>query len=164
MAVVWQSTLVAGVVAAVAWLLRHSSPAVRYWLWQIVAIKILLAPAWTLAVPVGWLPQRDAPQPAAATAPAADPTGVPRDLVEPERADPATIAPETDVARLAIAGTPRIPTAALRPALSWQAWLMLGWAAVVGIQLVVLAGQRARLARLLRQADAKRPHPGSLGR
>ena len=56
-AVVWQSTLLAGVVAVVAWLLRRSSPAVRYWLWQIVAIKILLAPVWTLAVPIAWLPE-----------------------------------------------------------------------------------------------------------
>ena len=56
-AVVWQSTVLAGAVAVVAWLLRRSSPAIRYWLWQIVAIKILLAPVWTLAVPLAWLPE-----------------------------------------------------------------------------------------------------------
>ncbi len=55
-AVLWQSTVLAVVVGVVAWLLRTASPAIRYWLWQIVAIKILLAPLWTLAVPFAWWP------------------------------------------------------------------------------------------------------------
>ena len=41
-AMLWQSTLVALVVGAVAYALKQSSPAMRYWLWQIVAIKLLV--------------------------------------------------------------------------------------------------------------------------
>ena len=39
--VVWQTTLLALAIGAIAYFLRFSSPAVRYWLWQIVAIKLL---------------------------------------------------------------------------------------------------------------------------
>ncbi len=51
-AVLWQSTLLIVVVALIARLLRRASPVVRYWLWQIVAIKLLLMPFWTLAIPM----------------------------------------------------------------------------------------------------------------
>jgi hypothetical protein len=51
-AILWQSTLLAAVTAGVALLLRGTSPVVRYWLWQIVAIKPLLMPFWTWAIPL----------------------------------------------------------------------------------------------------------------
>src|SRR5215471_2051268 len=54
-AVLWQSTIViiaVALLAAVA--LRHSSPAIRYWIWQLLAIKMLLMPFWTYAVPAPW--------------------------------------------------------------------------------------------------------------
>ena len=51
-AVLWQSVVLVALAILVAWWLRRSSPAVRYWLWQIVAIKLLLMPFWTSAVPV----------------------------------------------------------------------------------------------------------------
>ena len=45
-AVVWQSTLLAAVVAVVAWLLRRSTPTIRYWFEPaFVAIKILFRAA-----------------------------------------------------------------------------------------------------------------------
>ena len=50
-AVLWQSTLLIAIAALVSWCLRRSSPVVRYWLWQIVALKLLLMPFWTFAVP-----------------------------------------------------------------------------------------------------------------
>ncbi len=53
-AVVWQSTLLALVIGAIAYFLRSSSPAVRYWLWQIVAIKMLVMPFWISWVPLPW--------------------------------------------------------------------------------------------------------------
>ena len=43
-AILWQSALLAGLVASVCWLLRRSTPALRYWCWQIVALKLLLMP------------------------------------------------------------------------------------------------------------------------
>lgn len=38
-AILFQSTIFAGIVAGVCRLLRHSAPALRYWCWQIVALK-----------------------------------------------------------------------------------------------------------------------------
>jgi beta-lactamase regulating signal transducer with metallopeptidase domain len=67
----WQATLVAIIVALVAWALRRSSPAVRYWLWQLVAIKLLLLPLGSWSVGLAWLPAqhgetaRQAAQPSA---------------------------------------------------------------------------------------------------
>jgi hypothetical protein len=52
LAILWQSALLASVVAGVCWVLRRASPGVRYWLWQIVAIKLLVMPLWTLAIPL----------------------------------------------------------------------------------------------------------------
>jgi hypothetical protein len=49
-AVVWQSTLLVVLAALVTFLLRRSAPAARVWVWQIVAIKLLLMPFWTHAV------------------------------------------------------------------------------------------------------------------
>src|SRR5262245_29700204 len=52
-AVVWQSTILVIVVGLVAViLLRRSPPALRYWVWQILAIKILLMPFWSYAIPL----------------------------------------------------------------------------------------------------------------
>src|SRR4029450_1530596 len=51
-AVVWQSTLVAGVGGLIAFLLRRWSPAFCYWVWQIVAIKLLIMPFWIVGVPL----------------------------------------------------------------------------------------------------------------
>ena len=42
LAVLWQSTLLAVVIAMAALAARRSSPAVRYWLFQILAIKLLV--------------------------------------------------------------------------------------------------------------------------
>ena len=64
---------VGGVATLIAWLLRRSSPVVRYWLWQIVAIKLLLMPFWTFAIPLpSWAESRP-PEQSAAFQPAASP-------------------------------------------------------------------------------------------
>ena len=47
-AILWQSVVLVALAALIAWFLRRSSPVVRYWLWQIVAIKLLLMPFWSL--------------------------------------------------------------------------------------------------------------------
>ncbi len=47
-AILWQSTLLVALVTLVALLARRASPRVRYWLWQIVTIKLLLMPFWVL--------------------------------------------------------------------------------------------------------------------
>jgi hypothetical protein len=53
-AILWQSSLLIVAVAAVAWIMRRASPAVRYWLWQLVAVKLLLMPLWTASIAVPW--------------------------------------------------------------------------------------------------------------
>src|SRR5438105_981756 len=50
--IVWQSTLLAGIVGGISFWLRRASPGLRYWLWQIVAIKLLLMPFWVVWVPL----------------------------------------------------------------------------------------------------------------
>ena len=44
-AVAWQSAILVGLFAVVASRLRSSSPGLRYWFWQIAAIKLLVMSA-----------------------------------------------------------------------------------------------------------------------
>lgn len=147
---VWQSTVLALVVYVAAALLRRSSPAVRYWLWQIVAIKLLLVPLWTFAVPAEWLPQswRTAltqGSPAIVTA-RAEIEAIP---TAPQSNEP-TISGENEPAlSIAEPHTVASVSTATKGALTWTAWLMIGWIAVVAAQVVLLIVQRVRLSRLL---------------
>jgi beta-lactamase regulating signal transducer with metallopeptidase domain len=145
LATLWQSALLAGVVALLAAALRRSAPAVRYWLWQIVAIKLLLMPFWTSTLNIGWpIP----PVPGAATIHES------KNLTESELAN-------TVPAAATGWATPHTP-APSRPAhtsepsslgaLTWSAWLLLAWVAIVAMQFLQLIGQRRRLAQLLRTA------------
>jgi beta-lactamase regulating signal transducer with metallopeptidase domain len=162
----WQATVVAVVVGLIALALRRASPAVRYWLWQLVAIKLLLLPLGSWSVGLAWLPALQS-EPAVETLSVA--------AVQAEAAD--TIAAEAEVAApspaLQVAETPTIerdPADTVSAAaeslppqpqlqvvekaaanLNWQAWLLLGWALVVAMQLARLVVQRRRLARMLRE-------------
>jgi beta-lactamase regulating signal transducer with metallopeptidase domain len=145
-AVVWQSTMIAAVVAVgVALFLRRSSPSVRYWVWQILAIKILLMPFWTyaIALPRGIPTSFIAPLTATSgdvSHEASDATSTGTSDTESERA--------ADTARpISVAGSP-----ALLSRLTWQAWVFGGWSVVVLAHLGRLVRQRNRLARLLRQS------------
>lgn len=151
-AFLWQSTLLVALAALVAWCLRRSSPVVRYWLWQIVAVKLLLMPFWSLAVPLPSWARTTPPSQLATLEPPESPTPkeladspsplvLPHRLPMPQRADTET--------------APRSPSwGELRAVISWQAWLMSAWFAVVLWQLLRLLRQRLWLARLLRQAAA----------
>src|SRR5262245_60553540 len=69
-AVLWQSTIVVVVVALLAAvLLRRTSYEVRYCVWQMLALKRLLMPFWTYAVPLPWTSPRPPPADAAADRP-----------------------------------------------------------------------------------------------
>src|SRR5262245_31409092 len=144
-AVLWQSTIL----VIVVW---RSPPAVRYWVWQILAIKILLMPFWSYAIP---LPQFLVParEEAALDVPPA---------VHSERmqGEPA-LAPTSDPPS-AIAAPPHQEVAEIPPSprvpITWQAWLLLGWGAIVAGQVARLVWQRRRLNRVLQQAvPAERP-------
>lgn len=156
--VAWQWTvLVLAVAVPAQWLLRSHTPALRYWVWQIVLMKLLLMPLWTYALPVAWLPTAWLPaRPAASVAPPAalpplPPVETERSAELPAIADqPFEIAPD-------VAPVPEM--APLRPRLSWQAWLAVGWFGVVLLQVGRLLRQHGRLARVLRAA---RPAEGQL--
>jgi len=145
-AVLWQSTVVILFVTVVALVLRGASPQVRYWLWQIVAIKMLLMPLWVLAVP--W------------------PLGTVPILAEPPRSGEARMGlsplpPSIErPARPRASGFPSPSgsgavgegVAAPNPLalVTWPAWLFLAWAVVVIWKIVSVSRQRFGLARLMR--------------
>ena len=148
--VIWQSTILIVVVAIVAGLfLRRSSPSVRYWVWQILALKILLMPFWTYAIPL----PRFLPQPREELAELSPPP------IVTGGAAPAKTEPSPDEGEPAVQA-PLLPHAADEvrsaakpgPELSWQAWFFLGWGAIVLAQAVRLVQQRRRLLRVLRQS------------
>ena len=144
-AVLWQFAILAAVATLIAMLLRWSSPVVRYWLWQIVVIKLLLMPFWTFAIPLpSWAESRPVEQSAAF-----EPVASPGDnLDRPINLRPAPISEGHDIA----VAPPAMPFWEPLSAIGWQAWLLLAWFAVVVWQFVRLLIQRLRLAGLLRRA------------
>ncbi len=144
-AAVWQLALVVAIATLIAWLLRRSSPVVRYWLWQIVAIKLLLMPFWTFAIP---LPSWAENKPPERSVSVRSPENLASKAYKPAFPTPL---PSTKTSNAAAAphATPFWEPLA---AIGWQAWLLLLWCVVVLWQIVRLLGQRLRLARLLKRA------------
>ena len=54
LAILCQSAILAVAVAFLAAALRRTALAANYWLWQILAIKLLLMPFWASTLNVGW--------------------------------------------------------------------------------------------------------------
>jgi len=48
----WQSAVLAGVVFVVTWRLRRGPAALRFWLWMLVPVKLLIMPLVTVAIPL----------------------------------------------------------------------------------------------------------------
>ena len=156
-AVLWQSTLLIGLVALIAMLLRRSSPGVRYWLWQIVAIKLLLMPFWTAVIPLpSWVGGVLPSNPAATEAPEhvadgpMDVTGVP-------------LSPLPDMPQRSALPAPESPGWKLAD-VTWQSWLLAGWLLIVLWQVVRLLWQRLRLGRLLRRSAPADPELAAMVR
>ncbi len=146
-AVLWQSTLLVALAALIARWLRRSSPVVRYWLWQIVAIKLLLMPFWSLAVPMPLWPERTPPSQPAMLQPPKEFADSPSRLALPHSSPTPESTP--------VESAPRSPSwGELLAMISWEAWLFLAWLAVVVWQLLRLLRQRVWLARLLRHSVA----------
>ncbi len=142
-AVLLQSALLAAAAFLIVRALRRSSPAVRYWLWQIVAVKLLLMPFWTFALPLpswatGWPTSRPA-----AISPVGGRVG-----------DASAATSELDGATAGVnqkaVSPPATPENPPTP-ISWPSWLLMVWSAVGLSLLVRLMFQRMRLARLLRR-------------
>jgi beta-lactamase regulating signal transducer with metallopeptidase domain len=89
-AVSWQFCVLGLIVLVVHWSLRRAAPNWRYWLWQILAIKLLLMPFWTATTPWKWsksdskvkaiaeLPRREIPTVASSASPPNDSESRPR--------------------------------------------------------------------------------------
>jgi beta-lactamase regulating signal transducer with metallopeptidase domain len=145
-AIVWQSTLLAGVAAGIAVLLRRAAPGLRYWLWQIVAIKLLLMPFWIVWVPL------PAPLQTLGT-----PVAVNREVPPPsDRGGEALPSPATPLP-MDVAPTSSDIQPPVRPSwfaqITWRSWLLLAWLAIVVCQVLRIFYQRLQLARLLRLAQ-----------
>jgi hypothetical protein len=147
-AVLWQSTVVILIVTVVALILRRASPQVRYWLWQIVAIKMLVMPFWALAVPwpfAHWpfAPPQNPP-------PAESDHAVPSLLPTPINAPLRPPMPNLPSPSGRGAGGEGNAAPSLLSLMTWQTWLFLAWAAVVTWRVVAIAWQRYGLSRLMR--------------
>ena len=144
--VVWQSTLVAGVIAAISFALRRSSPTVRYWLWQIVAIKLLIMPLWSVSLTLPKFFHREA----AGTQATPDPTGQGDmgGITLPLR--PKTL-PSGEAQGLTEPKPWRVGEWLSQ--LHWQSWLFVAWLVGVAWQLAGVIRHRFRLSSLLAQGS-----------
>ncbi len=139
-AILWQSTLLVLVATGVALLLLRVSPRVRYWLWQIVTIKLLLMPFCVVAVPLPFAVWRSPPP-------------IPQSLPLPQIAPPSIEIPVLPPVTVA----PQLPAEPPPPVapsnftlVSWSSWLLLTWVSVVTLRVFSIARQRYGLGRLLR--------------
>jgi bla regulator protein blaR1 len=146
-AILWQSALLAGVAAGVCWLLKGSSPVVRYWCWQMVALKLLLMPWWILAVP---LPAflTHTPSAAAITPESNQSDGAAPDMLYSRTTSP--LEQHSNQTRSSKTESPR--RFGWVSQLSWQSWLVLAW--LLGLSCLTgrIVAQRRRMKRLLDRA------------
>lgn len=148
LAIVWQFTLLAGLVAVVCLLLRRSSPAIRYWCWQILALKLLLMPLWTLAIPLPHFLDSGPATSASSLLPVA---------IESPKASDNFPGSKTNGAQAQETKPPALPAADtssfnfLRQ-VTWRTWLVLVWLGGICWQMGRLMMQRRRLGRLLSRA------------
>ncbi len=157
-AVVWQSTILTAALAMVAGLfLRNSSPGLRYWVWQILAIKLLLMPVWIYAIRLPQLPRAKMYGPIANSA-AVNSAGVDlrhAPLRLPQRPTVTEMASDKVDSLPGVDQSPRHPKAPVADGawrITWQSWLLFAWAGGVLAQIARLLSQWYRLGRLLRQA------------
>jgi len=146
-AILWQSALSAGLVAGVCWLLRRSTPVLRYWCWQVVALKLLLMPWWIVAIPLpGFLGEG-----AAGVSPPAAKATENREGGHDAAMD-RLIAPPDGGAELA--EREARGWVDFLGQLTWCSWLVLAWLAGIAWQVRCMLLQRGRLRWLLSRATA----------
>jgi BlaR1 peptidase M56 len=146
--VTWQSTLLVAVFAIVALGMRRSSPSLRYWVWQIAAIKLLVMPLWGVSILIPGTSRSDAkayPEGGPAARSDGEPGARPTDWRR--RIDPSSLARGR-----ALAGQERWSRLWPGP-LDWRAWLLIGWGLAVAGQVAAIVHQRKRLKAHLRQAE-----------
>lgn len=139
-AVSWQAVVVLAAAAVVARLMRRSPPALRYWLWQVAAAKLLLMTLWGTSIPlpvqVGYglgLRQEELP-------PRSDHIPTAERLVDRlSRIGESTVGD----------GGPSGPRGHLSEPVGWRTWIFMGWGAAVILQVAAIVNQRRRLLSAL---------------
>jgi bla regulator protein blaR1 len=147
-AVTWQSTLLVVVFAMATLAMRRSSPSLRYWAWQIAAIKLLVMPLWGVSILIqgtflsdAKVDSRGGPLARSYGALGGQPP-VWRNGIDSNAAGPIFPGEEPE----------RWSRVWLGP-LDWRAWLMIGWGLVIVGQVAAIAYQRKRMKELLKQAE-----------
>lgn len=180
-AVAWQVIVLTCIAGALAFALRRHSPAIRFWLWQLVALKLLLMPLWTLTIDASLLTESvtsdvqqstlaKMPTAHASTEPIADQIddSPPMAILPIPRRDASTIADPlakstlfTATSELSAAPALNQPPnrdLAVAQTIRWQGWLFLTWLCGVLAQLALLIHQGFKLRSFLKQtvlADAE---------
>ena len=137
--VLWQTAVLAVIVGLIVLVARRMSPALRFWLWMLVPLRLLIMPFIVIALPIL------ASSPVAAPHVAATP---------PSLASAAAIeaTPPNWTAQL-MSPAERPSTALQRDArVSIWTWLMAGWAAGIGFFSLRLARGWLRMREIARQA------------
>lgn len=148
-AILWQSALVAALVGGICFLLRRSSPALRYWCWQIVALKLLVMPWWIVAVPLPSFFGNDL---------VAVPTAAALDGHDNHKGS--SLIADAKNSDAPAAGTALLPNSESTHwfdhlgQLSWQSWLVVAWLGGIIWQAAWLLVQRIRLRRFLSRTVA----------
>ncbi|MCI0637879.1 MAG: M56 family metallopeptidase [Gemmataceae bacterium] len=143
-AILWQSALVAALVGGTCFLLRRSSPALRYWCWQIVALKLLVMPWWILAVPLPSFFGHNR---------LADPTAAALDGHDNHKGSrPIAVAKNSGAPAAGIVqvmDSERTHGLDHLGQVSWQSWFVVAWLGGIIWQAAWLLVQRIRLRRFL---------------
>lgn len=113
-AVSWQFGLLGLIVLIAHWSLQRAAPSWRYWLWQILAIKLLLMPCWTAIAPWKWPDTASTSEPAASSKPAETIEGSRLDgLRNPDKLQPSAV--ETSSVVTTKSEVARVPSPAAAP-------------------------------------------------
>lgn len=136
---IWQSTLLAAVIYLATFSLRKKAAAVRFWLWMLVPLRLLVMPLVTIGVPV--LP----PSTDSAIIDNGSPSAwlVSTDSLTPESAGQVNSSPDFEAEN-----NMRSATSADAHISIW-AILMTGWLAGVGINLTRLITGWRRMRRII---------------
>ncbi len=138
---VWQSALVAVLVLVVTATLRKGPSSLRFWLWMLVPLRLLVMPVITVPLPV--LPPTEPAFVAEPVEMSALPLSVPAGWAPPMSELP----PTPTVAN----HTEEIAITAVRPSVS--AWLMAGWLAGVAVLGLRTCRAGLRLRRVVKSAS-----------
>lgn len=133
--VVVQSFLVFAIAMTLAWLLRSFSAALRFWIWQIAALKLLLIPFSAIVVLPFWSPKGT---PAPLTTPATV-NLLPFSALEAEQPPIIGAVPR-----------PSLVVRERRETLTMNVWLFVGWALICGVQSMRLIRRKRGLVALLK--------------